>query len=403
MSVRTDDRSYRALFGVPSVGRMLVGMQIARIGQSMVSVAIVLFVLASYRSAALAGMATFFAVFPGLIVSPLAGALLDRHGRTRLVIVDYAVALLSLTVLGVLALIHGLPPWMLMAIAAIASLTAPLSGSGLRSLLPIIVPSHLWERANAIDSTGFLIASIVGPPLAAALVALCGGPVAFILIGSTFGVAAVVVMGTPDPPVQAVSTGSLMKNAWQGLVYTWQNRTLRALGLSISTWNLSTGIFTIVIPYLILEQLHLSETVVGAVMAVQGVAGMIAAMAVGSVDSRNHEKTMLVVPMIGMGLAMTILLWRPDLFGIVLLMVITGLLCGPLDVALFTLRQRRTHPDWTGRAFAVSMSFNYLGGPIGSAISGFMAAQSLNTAIIFGIVACVVAGIMGAVMIPDSE
>jgi len=403
MSVRTDDRSYRALFGVPSVGRMLVGMQIARIGQSMVSVAIVLFVLASYRSAALAGMATFFAVFPGLIVSPLAGALLDRHGRTRLVIVDYAVALLSLTVLGVLALIHGLPPWLLMAIAAIASLTAPLSGSGLRSLLPIIVPSHLWERANAIDSTGFLIASIVGPPLAAALVALCGGPVAFILIGSTFGVAAVVVMGTPDPPVQAVSTGSLMKNAWQGLVYTWQNRTLRALGLSISTWNLSTGIFTIVIPYLILEQLHLSETVVGAVMAVQGVAGMIAAMAVGSVDSRNHEKTMLVVPMIGMGLAMTILLWRPDLFGIVLLMVITGLLCGPLDVALFTLRQRRTHPDWTGRAFAVSMSFNYLGGPIGSAISGFMAAQSLNTAIIFGIVACVVAGIMGAVMIPDSE
>jgi hypothetical protein len=32
-----------------------------------------------------------------------------------------------------------------------------------------------------------------------------------------------------------------------------------------------------------------------------------------------------------------------------------------------------------------------------------MAAQSLNTAIIFGIVACVVAGIMGAVMIPDTE
>ena len=403
MSVRADDRSYRALLGVPSVGRMLVGMQIARIGQSMVSVSIVLFVLASYRSAALAGMATFFAVFPGLIVSPLAGALLDRHGRTRLVILDYAVALLSLTLMGVLALTNALPPWLLMVIAAIASLTAPLSGSGLRSLLPIVVPSHLWERANAIDSTGFLIASIVGPPLAAALVALCGGPVAFIMIGLTFGAAAIVVTGTPDPPVQSVSTGSLMKDAWHGLVYTWQNRTLRALGLSISTWNLSTGIFTIVIPYLILERLHMSETVVGLVMAVQGLSGMIAAMGVGSIDSRNHERTMLVVPMIGMGLAMVILLVRPDLFGIVLLMTITGFLCGPLDVALFTLRQRRTHPDWTGRAFAVSMSFNYLGGPIGSAITGFMAAQSLNTAIIFGVVSCLVAGVMGAVMIPASE
>jgi predicted MFS family arabinose efflux permease len=403
MSVSADDRSYRALLGVPSVGRMLVGMQIARIGQSMVSVAIVLFALASYRSAALAGMATFFAVFPGLIVSPLAGALLDRHGRTRLVILDYAVALLSLTLLGVLALINALPPCLLMAIAAVASLTAPLSGSGLRSLLPIIVPSHLWERANAIDSTGFLIASIVGPPMAAALVALCGGPVAFIVIGFTFGVAAIVVSTAPDPPVQSPSTGSLMKDAWDGLVYTWHNRTLRALGLSISTWNLSTGIFTIVIPYLILERLHLNESVVGLAMAVQGVAGMIAAMTIGSIDSRNHERTMLVVPMIGMGLAMVILLMRPDLYGIVLLMVITGLLCGPLDVALFTLRQRRTHPDWTGRAFAVSMSFNYLGGPIGSAITGFMAAQSLNTAIIFGIVTCVVAGIMGALMIPGNE
>jgi MFS family permease len=400
MSVTSQDPSYRALLGVPSVGQVLIGMQIARIANSMVSVAIVLFALDSYRSAALAGMATFFSVFPGLLVSPLAGALLDRHGRTRLVILDYVVALLSMTLMGVLALVHALPAWLLMAIAAIASLTVPLSGSGLRSLLPILVPIHLWERANALDSTGFLIASIVGPPLAAGIVALCGAPVAFIFIGVTFGTAAMVIKGTPDPPTQSVSSGSLLTDAWHGLVYTWRNRTLRALGMSLSTWNLSNGIYTIVVPYVVLERLHMSETVVGIVMAVQGVAGMIAAVAVGSIDSRNHERTMLVVPMIGMGLATAILLGRPDLFGIVAFMAITGVLCGPLDVALFTLRQRRTHPDWTGRAFAVSMSFNYLGGPIGSAITGFMAAKSLDAAIIFGIVSSVVAGIMGAVMIP---
>ena len=82
------DRSYRALLKLPSVARLLLGMQIARIGQSMVSVAIVLFTLTSYHSAALAGAATFFIIFPGLLVSPLAGALLDRHGRTRLVAFD---------------------------------------------------------------------------------------------------------------------------------------------------------------------------------------------------------------------------------------------------------------------------------------------------------------------------
>src|SRR5262249_41872901 len=253
------------------------------------------------------------------------------------------------------------------------------------------------------DSTGFLIASIVGPPMAAGIVALCGAPVAFIVIGLTFGVAAIVITGTPDPPTQSPSSGSLLRDAWHGLVYTWRNRTLRALAMSLSTLNLSSGITTIVIPFLVLERLHMSETVVGIVMAAQGVAGMLAAVTVGSIDSRNHERTMLVVPMIGIGLATGILLVRSDLLGILLLMGITGFLNGPLDVALFTLRQRRTHPDWTGRAFAVSMSFNYLGGPIGSAITGFMAARSVNASIVFGIVTCVVAGIMGAAMIPGSE
>src|SRR5688500_14279090 len=140
------DRSYRALLALPSVGRLLLGMQIARIGQSMVSVTIVLFTLSSYRSTTLAGLAAFCSIFPGLLVSPIAGALLDRHGRTRLVVLDYLVALASLTLIGVLALTSAIPAWLLMVIAGVASLTAPLSATGLRSLFPLIIPSHLWER-----------------------------------------------------------------------------------------------------------------------------------------------------------------------------------------------------------------------------------------------------------------
>src|SRR6059036_684054 len=140
------DGSYRALLTLPYVARLLLGMQIARIGQSMVSIAIVLFALTSYHSAALAGAATFFSVFPGLVVSPIAGALLDRHGRTRLVVLDYLVALFSLTLIGVLALANALPPWLLIVIAAVASLTTPLSTTGLRSLFPLMAPKHLWER-----------------------------------------------------------------------------------------------------------------------------------------------------------------------------------------------------------------------------------------------------------------
>jgi hypothetical protein len=43
---------------------------------------------------------------------------------------------------------------------------------------------------------------------------------------------------------------------------------------------------------------------------------------------------------------------------------------GPMEVGMFSMRQRRTDPAWYGRAFTVSMSLNFMGSPIGSAAAG---------------------------------
>jgi predicted MFS family arabinose efflux permease len=397
------DRSYRALLAVPSLDRLLLSMIIARTSGAMVGVAIVLFTLVTYGSPELAGLATFCSIFPGLLVSPIAGALLDRHGRTRLILLDYLVALVSLVLLGILGLAGALPAWLLLLIAAVASLTAPLSATGLRSLFPIIVPSHLWERVNAIDSNGYVIAFVNGPPLAAGMVALWGGPIALIVIGLSFGVAALVIARVPDPETDPASTGSLLLDAWQGLLYTWRNPTLRGLGFSISVLNLAGGTFTIVIPLIVLERLHLGEAMVGLVFAVQGLAGIVSALVFGRIDSRGREVPMLFVPMFAYGLSVAALLWSSSLTVIIGVMFVIGLLNGPLDIALFTLRQRRTDPAWTGRAFAVSMSFNYLGVPIGSLAAGVIAARSVEAALAMGVVACVLAGVIAAAMVPVSR
>ena len=82
-------------------------------------------------------------------------------------------------------------------------------------------------------------------------------------------------------------------------------------------------------------------------------------------------------------------------------MALTGFLNGPLDIALFTLRQRRTDPAWTGRAFAVSMSFNYVGIPIGSAIAGVVATRSIEAAVAIGVVTSLIAGVLAVMMIPE--
>ena len=418
MTARPSDRSYRALLRVPSLGRILLGMAFARVAQAMVAIALVLFTLAEYHSPELAGLVTFASIFPGIAISPIAGVLLDRHGRIRLMILDYVVAASALVVVAGLSSVHALPAWLLVLIAVVMSLTSIFSSVGLRTLFPLIVPRHLWERANALDSNGYVVATIFGPPIAASLVAFAGGPVALLAIGVVYGLTAASMVGVHDPLTEVTATGTLLSDARAGVVYVWRNRTLRGLGVSVSVLNLAGGMTTIVIPLLVLHQLGANEALIGVLFAISGVSGMVSALVFGRIDTRGREWVMLVVPPFGYGAAVALLLpvalagpagtpgaLDPAL-GIGLIaaaQLLSGLVNGPLDIALFTVRQRRTDPAWLGRAFAISMGFNFIGFPIGAAISGFIAASSLGGAVVLGIGACLASGILAAVMIPARE
>jgi MFS family permease len=406
------DRSYRALLTVPYLPRILVSMQLARIGQSMVAVTIVLFTLNLYGSPAITGVVTLASILPGLLVSPIAGALLDRHGRIRLVQLDYVVAMSALALIAILAIAGALPPLLLIAIAAVSSLTGILGATGLRSLFPMIVPEPLWERVNAVDSNGYVVATIIGPPLAASLVTIVGGPATLLGTAVAFGIAAAVMTGIPDPPAEIDSSGSILQDALDGLRYAVRNRTIRGLAVSISSLNLAGGIATIVIPLIVIDRLGYSEAIVGVVFALSGVAGMGSAFAFGRVDTRGREWRLLVVPMLAVPPAVALLLppavvdgLDPSV-GLAFLAgwaLIVGFANGPLDIALFTIRQRRTDPAWTGRAFAVSMAMNFAGFPIGAAIAGSLASISLGVAIVPAILACIAAIVFAAVLVPRED
>ncbi len=406
------DRSYRALLAVPWLPRILVSMLLARIAQSMVSIALILFTLAEYDSPALAGLVTLASTLPGLLVSPIAGALLDRHGRMRLVLLDYLVALAALALIAGLALAGALPDWLLVLIAAVSSLTAILSTTGLRSVFPIIVPEPLWERANAVDSNGYVIATIIGPPLAAGLVTIVGGPPALLATAIVFGVAAVAMIGIPDPETEVDSTGRLLRDAADGVRYAWGNRTIRGLAFSIASLNFAGGITTIVVPLLVIDRLGYSEAVVGLVFAVSGIAGGVSALVFGRLDTRGLEWRLLVLAMLVLPPAVALLLPPAVLEGIdpaaglALLAtwsIVAGLANGPLDIALFTIRQRRTDPAWMGRAFAVSMGMNFVGFPIGAAVAGTIAAGSLGLAIAPAIIASGAGLVFAATMVPRDD
>ena len=395
--------SYRALLAVPSLGRVLLGMQISRIAQSMVSIVVILFALQRYNSPQLAGAVAFASIAPGMLVSPIAGALLDRHGRVRLIILDYIVATTALLLVAGLSLAGELPAWLLIVITAVASITGPLSSSGLRSLFPLLVPKHLWERVNAVDSNGWVLATVVGAPFGAVFAQLLGFETALALIAAAYFVAAIVMLDAPDPRTDVASTGNLFRDAWQGLVYTWNNRTLRALAISLSTMNLSGGVIEIVVPLLILRRLGMGQEMVGYMFGLSGAFGVVSAFACGRLRTEGRERALILFPSTCFIGTTALLLWPAGLLPIALCMAISGLVNGPLDIAMFTLRQRRTDPAWMGRAFTVSMNLNFSGYPIGAALAGVLVTVSIEAAIVFGVAANVAAAILAYLLIPRSD
>jgi len=366
----------------------------------MVTVTLILFVLARYHSPQLAGITAFVAIFPGLLISPLAGALLDRHGRARLVVLDYLIGAASIGLIAVLSARSSLPAGLLLGIVAVASLTNPLSSTGARSLFPVLAPPALWERANALDSGGHVLSTLVGAPVAGALIGLVGPEWALAAAAGVFLAAAAVMLRLPEPPSDRVPQGSLILNAWRALEYVLRNATLRGLALTLSTFNFSWGILTIAVPVLVLGRLQGGPAAVGFIWGGMGAAGLVSALIAGRFSSRGRERQLMVGGILLSTVAIAVLPLATSLAMVAAAIVVLGVANGPFDIGLFTLRQRRTDPAWFGRAFAVSMSVNWIGQPIGSAFAGPLIGYSLNWALWAAFAICLASAVFPILAVP---
>jgi predicted MFS family arabinose efflux permease len=316
---------------------------------------------------------------------------------------DYLIAAAAAGLIAGLAAKNALPPPALLTIVAVASLTNPLSSTGARSLVPMIAPQHLWERANALDSSGYVISSLIASPLAGTLVGVFGGEWALAATGAVFAVAALVMVGLPDPAVAPHAGGSVVRNAWLGLKYVIHNPSLRGLALTLSTFNVGGGILIIALPVLVLTRLHQGPATVGFLWGELGAAGLVSVLVVGRLSSRGRERQLVLMGIAISVVALGVLPFSRSLAPVVFAVLLFGAANGPFDIGLFTLRQRRTDPAWFGRAFAVSMALNYVGTPIGSALAGPLIGWSLDAALWTAVIVSVVAGVFPMLAIPADE
>lgn len=372
--------SYRSLFGVRGFKPLLATALLSRTGLMMATVAFVLFALQRYHSAAIAGLTVFLLVFPGLVLSPINGALLDRFGRTRMMAADLSITAASVLLIAVLAVLNALSGAALLLIVSIASLTGTLSSGGTRALFPLVVPKPLWERANAADVMSYGVAAILGPALAGAVTQWAGGPGALVVVAALYLAAALPLARVAEPPVRLARGASVLQDARDGIRYVLRSPSLRWLAVVMFVMNTEWGIVTVALPLAVFARGG-GAGVVGAVLGLEGLVGVPAAIVAGRLDTRGRERAIVAACALAFTAA-TLVLLAPSLVALYLGLAVIGAANGPLNIVVFALRQRRTAPAWFGRVFAISMSLNYAGMPIGAALAGAIAGRSLTAALI---------------------
>jgi MFS family permease len=394
--------TYRSLLDVRGLPRLVGAALLGRIAGQMASVALVLFALQRFHSPVIAGVTVFASAFPGVIFSPLAGAILDRSGRIKLIMLDYSIAALAMALIVLLGATGVLSAGLLVVVAALSSFTNPLSSAGTRTLFPMLVPQELWDRANAVDSTGYVVAAVVGAPLAGVIAGVVGRPAALVATAVAYTAAALSLVRMPALPVPARRTPGqhVLRDAWQGLAYVARNPSLRGLAVSLSVSNLGSGLLIVALPVLVLDHLHQNAAVVGVLWALGAVAGGASALVAGHRGSQGRERRLLLVGLVGGGVALAALATLPALAAVAAAMLVYGAAGGVIDIGMFSMRQRRTDPAWFGRAFAVSMSLNWTGSPIGSALAGPLIGVGLGIALAVGAGLSLVAALIAALMIP---
>jgi predicted MFS family arabinose efflux permease len=394
--------SYQALLRVDGFPRLVASLFLGRVAGRMIAVGLVLFVLSRYHSPQLAGITVFLFTFPGLLISPLAGALLDRYGRARLVTVDYLVAAVMLALIAALSIAQALPPWLLLVLCGVASLTGPLGIGGARSLVPSLVPSHLWERANALDSSSDVFSGIIGAPLAGVIVGLAGGETALGISAFLFAIAGVAMFTVRDGAFLAQG-GPVLSEAWSGLLYVLRNRTLVGLAVTFFAFSIGWGCLVIAVPVLVLGPLHQGPATVGYMWGLVGVAGLTAMLFVGRIRTEGRERQLMAGSILAMAAVMAVIPFAGSVAVVALALIGIALVETPFDLAFLTLRQRRSDPARFGRVFAVSVSLNMLGGPVGSAIAGPLIAWSLTGALWIAVACTALSALFPIVMIPARD
>jgi len=125
------------------------------------------------------GILAFADFFPGLVVGPLAGAFADRSDQLSVVRTSQLISLAQAMVLFVLAAVHHLNIWTLVALTGFQGAVVAFNQPARLALVPSLVAEADLASAVAINSVIFNLARFIGPMLAGLVMVWSGIAAAF--------------------------------------------------------------------------------------------------------------------------------------------------------------------------------------------------------------------------------
>jgi MFS family permease len=355
-----------------------LGQIISVLASAMSQFGLTIWMYEKTESATALGLMQVFFITPFLLISPIAGVMVDRHNRKLMMMVSDLTAGVATVLILIFQSLGILEFWHLYFASMIYGLGNAFQWPAYSAAISTMVPKEQYGRANGMMSLIEAGPGVFAPLLAGALLPLIGltGILVVDIITFSFAVGALFVVHIPQPErtVEGVQgQGSVWKEAVFGFKYIFARPSLLGLQLVFFFSNLFTGIlFTLLAP-MVLARTDNNSLMFGSVQtagAVAGVVGGLIMSAWGGFKRRVHGVlggwiiTGIGSAIIGLGFGLPA--W---IIGLAI-----AALIGPLvNASNQAIWQSKVAPDLQGRVFSARRLIAWFTNPISPIIAGTLA------------------------------
>jgi len=364
---------------MPAFVIVWIGQAVSLLGTNMTIFGLTIWVYKGTGSATALALVEFFYLTPMLILSPTAGAIVDRFNRKFMMMVSDLTAGLTTIVLLGLYLSGSLQVWHLYVGAAIEGAFQTFQWPAYSAAITTMLPKQHYSRADGMMSLAESGSGIFAPLLAGALLGVVGlaGILLIDIITFVIAIGALLLIHVPQPRATQeglAGQGSLWQESVFGFRYILQRPSLLGLQVVFLIGNFLTSIPYAILAPLILARTAGSELIYGSVNSIGAIGGVVGGVVMslwGGPKRRVHgvlggwlASSLLGVTLLGLGRSLPV--WAVASF--------LGSFFNPLiNSSNQSIWQSKVAPDVQGRVFSIRRLIAWLVNPLAVLIAGPLA------------------------------